>query len=49
MTLLADRVRLLDTENAFKIGPYISAVEAMLPQRLDTADFHIHSQTIRSR
>jgi aspartate/methionine/tyrosine aminotransferase len=28
MALLADRVRLLDTENAFKIGPYIREVEA---------------------
>jgi aspartate/methionine/tyrosine aminotransferase len=28
MALLADRVRFLDTENAFKIGPYIREVEA---------------------
>ena len=27
MSLLADRARLLDTENAFKIGPYIREVE----------------------
>lgn len=28
MVLFADRVRLIDTENAFKIGPYIKEVEA---------------------
>ena len=28
MTLLADRVSKIDTENAFKVGPYIAAVEA---------------------
>jgi aspartate/methionine/tyrosine aminotransferase len=45
MTLLADRVHLIDTENAFKIGPYIKAIEGaghkVIKCNLGEPDFHV--------